>query len=160
MRAFYPGSFDPITNGHLDIITRLAQTFDQVIVAIGYNPLKSGWLPVETRVELIQRTASETGLVNVTVTSFSGLAVAEAKAQDADILVKGVRGQTDLPTEMTQAILNRDMSSFETFFIPSAPAWANLSSSSVRELVAFGAPIDAYVPKAAAEVIGTLKQRG
>lgn len=157
MKVFYPGSFDPITNGHKDLISRLTKMFERVVVGVGYNPLKTGWLPVEVRVEVIEQVALDEGWNNVEVVPFPGLAIDAAKEQEAHLLVKGLRGAPDLPTEMTQATLNRDLSSLETLFVPSDPKWANLSSSAVRELVIFGAPIASYVPPAAERVIRSLK---
>lgn len=154
MRALYPGSFDPPTNGHLDIITRLAETFDEVVVAVGHNPDKRGWLPVEKRVELLERSATTASrLPNVSVTTFSGLAVECAKTVGADLIVKGVRGEVDLPSEMSQAVINRDLTQIETLLISSDPRWAQISSSWVRQLVAFGAPIEDYVPAVVADAI-------
>ena len=161
MRVLYPGSFDPPTNGHLDIIVRLADTFDEVVVAVGYNPDKQGWLPIENRVEILETlAATHPGLSNVSVAAFSGLAVECAENVEADLIVKGVRGEVDLPPEMSQAVINRDLTRIETLLVPSDPRWAPISSSWVRQLGAFGAPVVDYVPDVVAEAIAEHKSLG
>lgn len=158
IRAFYPGSFDPPTNGHLDIIRRLATMFDEVFVGVGHNHKKSGWLPVEERVALLVRLTEEDPLLeNVRVVQFSGLAVECAGRIKATLVVKGIRDNADLAAEEIQAVINRDLAGYETLFILSDPAWRNISSSSVRELVAFDAPIERYVP---GPVAASIAERG
>lgn len=147
----YPGSFDPFTFGHLDVLCRIGKIFDRVIVAVGHNPKKTGFLPAEVRQQLIVQTLAELEdrelAAKIEVATFQGLAVDFAYTQGANILVKGVRTTHDLPVELQQATANRDLVGIETLFLPTAAKWSQVSSSLVRELVQFGAPISRYVPK-------------
>ncbi len=152
--AVFPGSFDPVTNGHLDIVERASTVFDQVLVALGVNPLKPGWLPFETRERMLQESISEQlPGTNVTVLSFEGLLADLLSKVGADAVVKGVRGSGDLQGESVQAQVNFDLCGVDTFLLPSrGNAWF-VSSSLVRELAMSGGPIDAYVPAAVVRIL-------
>lgn len=146
--ALYPGSFDPVTNGHLDMIQRAANIFDQVVVAVGYNPKKRAWLDVATRVRLLQNAiAALHNINNVTVTQFSGLVADAANAEGAQVILKGIRGATDAESEAVQANVNKKLSGIETLWLPASNVWRDVSSSVVRELVTFDASIENYVPE-------------
>lgn len=144
--ALFPGSFDPVTNAHMDLVSRACEVFDRVIVAVGYNHKKPGWLPVADRVHLLAGALSDAGLTNVEVTTFSGLTTDLAAEIGADTIVKGLRGPADWPTEYVQATANRRLTGINTLLIPTAPEFSALSSSVIRELVAFNAPITGLVP--------------
>lgn len=147
--AIFPGSFDPVTIGHLDLVTRAAHVFDEVIVAVGVNPGKRGWLTVEQRVDLLaQAIAEENPHANIRVISFEGLLVDAAKEAGADVIVKGVRTARDFDSEYAQAAANRDLSGIETMLLPSSPQWQYISSTLVREIHASGGSIRRYVPPA------------
>lgn len=147
----YPGSFDPFTFGHLDVLCRIGKIFDRVIVAVGHNPKKPGFLPPKVRQQLIIETLAELTdrelAAKIEVDTFRGLAVDFAHTRGANIIVKGVRTARDLAVELQQATANRDLTGIETLFLPTAAKWSQVSSSLVRELVQFGAPISSYVPE-------------
>jgi len=143
--AIYPGSFDPITLGHLDIIRRAAQLFDQVIVTVLRNPNKVPLFPVETRLEQIRR--SVTDLDNVEVDSFDGLAVTYAHTRQAKVLIRGLRVLSDFERELQMAHTNATLSQqIETVFLATSTEYGFLSSSLVKEIAKFGGPIDHLVP--------------
>lgn len=144
-RAITPGTFDPITYGHLDVITRAAQLMDEVVVAVAASPGKHPLFTLEERAELA-RVATE-HLPNVRVEPFDGLLVDFAKEQNAQVLVKGLRAVTDFEYEFQMAALNYELShNLETIFIMSPPQYMYLSSSIVRELASFGSPVERFVP--------------
>lgn len=148
-KALFPGSFDPFTNGHLDILRRAAAIFDSVVVGVGFNQAKPGWLPVERRVSAITKVlAAEPALQNAVVGSFTGLTTDYAAEVGADVLIKGARSLADWEWEYIQANTNWNLSPIDTFLLPTRPQWATVSSSIVRELAAFGAPISDLVPSA------------
>lgn len=165
VKAIYAGSFDPVTCGHLDVIFRAATLFDELVVAVGHNPHKRAMFTPIQRVEMVQRAlpsaltqSEQNGLLErVSVCSFTGLVAQLAKEQGAAVLVKGLRGSQDFPGEFQQAATNLELGGINTVFFPTLPKWQHVSSSLVRELMHFGAPIDAYVPPAVAEFI--LSQR-
>ncbi len=147
--AVFPGSFDPVTNGHLSIVERASKVFDQVIVALGVNPLKPGWLPQDVRERVLREAVSEQlPNANVQVLSFEGLLADLLKELEADAVVKGVRGSADLQGEAVQAQVNFDLCGVDTFLLPSRGNSSYVSSSLVRELAMSGGPISAYVPPA------------
>jgi pantetheine-phosphate adenylyltransferase len=139
-----PGSFDPITLGHLDIIRRARGLFDEVIVGVGTNRGKVALLSVEERIVLIERAVAD--LTNVRVMAINGLLVDFAHSVGATVLVKGVRSAKDLLAEDAQAQVNYTLGGVETIFLPSRPELAYVSSSIVVEIAASGASITAYVP--------------
>jgi pantetheine-phosphate adenylyltransferase len=143
-RAITPGTFDPITYGHLDIITRAAQLMDEVVVAVAASPKKKPLFSLDERVELVR--SSTVHLPNVTVEGFDGLLVDFAKETGANVIIKGLRAVTDFEYEFQMAALNYEMSrDLETVFIMSPPQYMYLSSSIVRELASLHGDIDRFV---------------
>ena len=148
--ALCPGSFDPVTNGHLDIIERTARHFDDVIVAVGGNPSKAQALfSIEERQELL---AAVTGhLPNVRIDVFKGLLVDYAREHGADAIVKGLRAVSDFDYELQMAQMNQRLSGIDTFFVSTSPQYSFLSSSLVREVARFGGDVSSMVPKIVAD---------
>lgn len=142
-RAIYAGSFDPPTNGHLDVIERGAKLFDELVVAVGNNPAK------RYRFDLQERTRLVVGSVrapNLKVVSFDGLLVDAARAHGAQVLLRGLRALADFDLEFRNGLANRDLSGLETLFLLSDPAHVFLSSSLVKEIAGAGGDISRYVP--------------
>ena len=144
LSALCPGTFDPVTNGHLDIIERAGQHFDTVVVAVLENPAKQPLFSVEERVQMLKEVTS--GMPNVTVTSFGGLLVESAKSLGADVVVKGLRAVTDFEYEIQMAQMNHALAGMETLFIATSPSWSFLSSSLVKEVARFGGDVSGLVP--------------
>ena len=145
-RAIYPGSFDPITNGHLDVIERAAKLFDQVIVAVAVNDQKQSLFTAEERVCLIEEGVKD--LPNVTVASFSGLLVEFARRQSANAVVRGLRAVSDFEFEFQMALMNRKLDEqIETIFLMPAEQYTYLSSRIVKEVSRFGGNIQPFVPE-------------
>ncbi len=143
--AVYPGSFDPVTLGHLDLITRAAGLHDKLIVAIGTNTGKTPVFSDNERANMIRDAVTD--LPNVEVTTFSGMTVDFCKANGAKVLVRGVRGLTDLEAEIPMALTNRTFDeTIETVFMVSAPEHGFVSSHLIRETAALGGSIDHLVP--------------
>ena len=143
--AVYPGSFDPVTNGHLDVIRRAAGIFDKVIVGVGRNVGKAPLFTTEERVSLIQVAVSE--LQNVEVESFDGMLVAFAKQHGASVLVKGLRAISDFEYEFQMALANRHLDpTVETMFLMTSAEYQFLSSSIVKEMVRVGGDCSPLVP--------------
>ena len=153
--AIYPGSFDPITNGHLDILKSGSEIFDKVIIAVSYNINKKGFLSVDERVGLIQKSVFH--LKNVEVDAFEGLTVEYAKKKNADVLLRGLRTSFDFEYELqlsqTNNALNKDL---KTVFLITKPEYNFISSSMVREILANNGDISNFVP---AEVNDYLKTK-
>jgi len=144
MKVLFPGSFDPFTLGHVDIVKRALSLFDEVVIAIGYNENKVGWMPVEERLSTIRRLyASEPRVV---VESYTGLTVDFAKEHGITAIIRGVRTTADFEYEMQLADVNRQLTGIETVFLPASPQFASLSSSIVRELAHFHHDISAFLP--------------
>ena len=158
--AVVPGSFDPVTLGHLDVIQRAAGLFDELHVLVVHNPGKSALLPITQRVSLIERAIAEAGVPgNVIVSSWSmGLLVDYCVDVGASVLVKGIRSQIDVAYETPMAIVNRNLAGVETIFMLPDPAHAHVSSSLVRQVAALGGDVAPYVPKAVATFLQ--KDRG
>lgn len=148
--AVVPGSFDPVTLGHLDVIERAARIFDEVHVVVVHNPAKSAMLPVARRVELIEQSIAEAGIEGkITVTNWSvGLLVDYCLEVGATVLVKGIRSEVDVTYETPMAIVNRNLANIETVFLLPNPAHAYVSSSLVRQVSELGGDVSAYVPAA------------
>jgi pantetheine-phosphate adenylyltransferase len=144
-RAVCPGSFDPVTNGHVDVITRAAALYDELVVAVLVNPGKAGLFPVEDRMELLRDAVSE--LPNVVVDSFQGLLVDYCRAHDLPVIVKGLRAVSDFEYELQMAQMNRELAGVETLFVPTAPQVGHLSSSLVKQIALFGGDVARLVPK-------------
>lgn len=152
MNVIYPGSFDPITNGHIDIIERCAESFDNVIVAVLINSSKHGIFTNEERVELIRETTKD--FKNVEVDSFSGLLIDYARMKDTNIIIKGLRAVSDFEYEMQMALANKKLySKLETLFMVSNTKYSFLSSSIVREVSSLGGDISSFVPKIVEEAL-------
>lgn len=152
--ALCPGSFDPPTNGHVDVIERCAAVFDRLVVAVVANPSKTPLFTAKERVALLE--ASLDGLENVEVRAFEGLLVDFAEQHHIDVLVKGLRAVTDFDYELQMAQMNHTLRDVDTLFIPTAPEWSYLSSSLVREVARLGGDIDTLVPSV---VAGALKEK-
>lgn len=153
--AVVPGSFDPVTLGHLDVIERAAGIFDAVHVVVVHNPGKEAMLPIAQRVSLIEQAVADRALPNsILVTSWSvGLLVDYCTDVGASVLVKGVRSQVDVAYETPMAIVNRNLGGVETIFMLPDPAHAHVSSSLVRQVSALGGDVAPYVPRAVAEFL-------
>ncbi|QCW51371.1 pantetheine-phosphate adenylyltransferase [Nocardioides dongxiaopingii] len=143
-RAVCPGSFDPVTHGHLDIIGRAASLFDEVIVAIGVNPSKSRLFGPEERTEMLRRAVEP--FANVRVEGFTGLVTDFCLAHDAPAIVKGLRASSDFDYEMPMAQMNSALTGVETVFLPTSTRQSFVSSSLVKEVAAFGGDVSAFVP--------------
>ena len=155
--AVVPGSFDPVTLGHLDVIARAAGLFDQVHVLVVHNPAKTALLPIAQRVSLLEQSITDAGLPSsVIVTSWSvGLLVDYCTDVGASVLVKGIRSQVDVAYETPMAIVNRNLAGVETIFMLPDPAHAHVSSSLVRQVASLGGDIAPYVPAAVATFLQT-----
>ena len=144
--AIYPGSFDPITNGHLDVIERSARIFDKVIVSVLHNSTKKPAFSVEEKISMIQRATA--GLPNVEADSFNGLLVDYAKQKSATTIIKGLRAVSDFEYEMQMALMNRKQNpEIETLFLISSSEYSFLSSSVVKEIARLGGNLDGFVPE-------------
>jgi pantetheine-phosphate adenylyltransferase len=139
-----PGTFDPVTNGHLDIIERASRHFERLVVGVLQNPSKAPLFSVEERVSLLKEVTS--GLPNVEVGSFSGLLVDHARQQEANVIVKGLRAVTDFDYELQMAQMNHRLGGVETFFIATNPTWSYLSSSLVKDIARLGGDVEGLVP--------------
>ena len=149
MKACYPGSFDPITSGHMDIIKRSADIFDEVVILLMENPRKSVHFSAEERKEMIEDSIEEYGLENVTVVIGSGLTVEMARKTGAKVIIRGLRFPADYDYELTQASANMVLAEeIETLFMNARPALAFLSSSTVREIAMNGGDFRHMVPVA------------
>ena len=150
--ALCPGSFDPPTNGHLDVINRAIATFDRVVVGVVENPSKQPFLPAAERVDLLNELIEG----RAEVEAFEGLLVDFARKKKVDLVVKGLRAVSDFDYELQMAQMNRTLTGVETFFIPTNPQWSYLSSSLVREVARLGGEVGTLVPEA---VVRILKER-
>lgn len=143
-RAVCPGSFDPVTNGHLDIIRRAAVIFDELVVATGTNPSKSRLFDPDERLEMLREVCAD--LPNVTVSGFSGLIVDFCREIDAQAIVKGLRGGNDYEFELPMAQMNAHLTGVETVFLTTNASWGYVSSSLVKEVASLGGDVSALVP--------------
>ncbi len=152
-RAVYPGSFDPVTYGHLDIIRRAADIFDELIVSVLNNKAKTPLFSVEERVKILEEATKD--LPNVQIDSFSGLLIDYAREKDLHVAVRGLRAITDFEYELQIAQTNRKFSGEEldTVFLTTSLEYAYLSSSTVKEIASFGGDISQCVPEFVAEMI-------
>ena len=144
LTALCPGTFDPVTNGHLDVIGRAAGMFDGVVVAVLENPSKAPLLTIEERVSLLQEALVDQPTVRVA--SFGGLLVDFARAQDARMIVKGLRAVSDYEYEIQMAQMNQRIGGVETLFMATSPKWSFLSSSLVKEVARLGGDVEGLVP--------------
>jgi len=158
-KAIYAGTFDPITNGHLDIIRRSMQFCRQLVIAVGFNPTKSTMFSKDERINQIDKAVDKSvdflTATNITVVSFQGLLVDYAKEIDANILIRGIRSVSDFEYEINLANINKTLApNIETVFLPTSPELAVVSSSMVKEIARNGGDIAKFVP---ANVVGEVQ---
>ncbi len=150
--AIYPGSFDPITYGHIDIIKRAAKVFDKVIIGVLVNQAKQPLFTTKERVDMIRRATAD--IPNVEVISFGGLLVDIARNVGANVIVRGIRAVSDFEYELIMAQTNKELDAeIETMFFATSARYSFVSSSSVRELAAFGGDFESFVPPVVSEEI-------
>ena len=149
-----PGSFDPITFGHIDIIERAAKRFDEVVIAVLVNKTKATLFTVEERIEMIKEVTSK--FKNVRVDSWSGLLVDYCAENDISMIVKGLRAVTDFDYEIQMSQINLQLKGIETIFMSTSPVHSFLSSSLVKEIASYGGDVSNYVP---AEILNRLNKR-
>jgi pantetheine-phosphate adenylyltransferase len=153
-RAIYPGSFDPLTNGHLDVIERAARAFGELVVAVVVNPQKrSPMFTLEDRKLMLAECVAH--LPNVRVDHFRGLLADYVRAQEADVIVKGLRVVSDFETEMSTALMNRSLSNVDTLFLMSDARYSFVSSSLVKEVFFLGGDVAPFVPLPVLNVMST-----
>ena len=151
-RAIYAGSFDPVTNGHLDVLARAAHVFDEILVAVAHNSEKRGLFTPEERVELLEKTT--TGIKNVRVTHFQGLLVEFAMQQGACAIIRGLRAVSDFEFEFQMALMNRRLEpALETFFLMPKEEYSYVSSRLVKEVASLGGNVAAFVPPLVADAL-------
>jgi pantetheine-phosphate adenylyltransferase len=154
LTALCPGTYDPVTHGHLDIVRRAAGRFDRVVMAVIENPAKEPLFPVAERVEMLREAVAD--LDSVEVDSFTGLLVDYARSKGAGVIVKGLRAVSDFDYELQMAQMNRHLAEVETFFVPTSAKWSYLSSSLVKEVARFGGDVSGLVPE---QVLRRLKEK-
>ncbi|NDE71550.1 MAG: pantetheine-phosphate adenylyltransferase [Actinobacteria bacterium] len=152
-KAVCPGSFDPITNGHLDVIERASGLFDEVTIAVLMNSSKSGLFSVQERVEMIKDSISH--LTNVKVDTWSGLLVDYCRAHEIKAIVKGLRAVSDFDYELQMAQINLQLKGVDTLLMATKPAYSFLSSSLVREISSYGGDVSAFVPQRVAAALAS-----
>jgi pantetheine-phosphate adenylyltransferase len=145
-RCVCPGSFDPVTNGHLDVLARASRLYDEVTVAVLVNPGKSGLFEVPERIEMLREVTAELG--NVRVDSFEGLLVDYCRERGIPVVVKGLRAVSDFDYELQMAQMNHRLTGLETFFVATNPEYSFLSSSLVKEVARWGGDVGGLVPDA------------
>ena len=151
-RAIYPGSFDPITAGHLDVIHRAARLFDELIVAVAHNDLKKSMFTTEERMDLIRENTASVG--NIRVASFDGLLVEFARRENAAAVVRGLRAVSDFEFEFQMALMNRKLEpAIETIFLTPREEYTYLSSRIVKEIARLGGNVEAFVPSSVARAL-------
>jgi pantetheine-phosphate adenylyltransferase len=150
-RVVCPGSFDPITHGHLDIIGRASEIYDEVVIAVLVNREKSSLFTVDERIEMINETVK--GFKNVTVDSWSGLLVDYCRANSISAIVKGLRAVSDFDYELQMAQMNQELAGVETLFMATRPQYSFLSSSLVKEIATYGGDVSAHLPKTVLELM-------
>jgi pantetheine-phosphate adenylyltransferase len=152
-RAVCPGSFDPVTNGHLDIIVRSARLFDEVIVGVLINASKSAVFTVDERIAMLRDATA--AIPNVRIVGFHGLLVEFCREQGAQVVVKGLRAVSDFDYELQMAQMNIGLSGVETLFMPTNPLYSFIASSLVKQVCKLGGDVSPYVPKAVEERLVT-----
>lgn len=156
-RAVFPGSFDPFTNGHLDIVKRCVNLFDEVIVGVGDNLSKKYWFSIEERVELARQSTAR--MPGVQVRALDGLLAKWCVENDVDVIVKGLRSAVDAGFELPQATVNRELGDIETILLATNPALAHISSTIVKEVAANGGDVSSMVSAGVKETLD-IKIRG
>jgi pantetheine-phosphate adenylyltransferase len=146
MRAICPGSFDPVTNGHLDVFTRAARIAEEVTVAVLVNPNKAGMFSVEERMEILRQVTAD--LPNVRIDSFHGLLVDYCREHGIEAIVKGLRAISDFDYELQMAQMNHRLAEIETLFVSTNPQYSYLSSSLIKEVARYGGDVTGLVPQA------------
>ena len=154
IRAIFPGTFDPITNGHLDVISRGIKLFDELIIAVGRSPVKNPLFSPEERVEMIAELIAD--IPGVSVESFDGLTVEYAAKRGADVILRGLRSLTDVQYEFGLAMTNRAVAGIETVFVMTAEQYGFTSSTLIRQVAALGGDISNLIPKT---IYNRLQQR-
>lgn len=145
VRAVFPGSFDPITNGHVDVIARGIKLFDELIIAVGRSPVKNPLFTPEERVEMISELVTD--MPHVSVESFDGLMVKYAKSKNATVILRGMRSLTDVHYEFKLAMTNRSVAGLETVFIMTSAEYGFTSSTLIREIASLGGDVSHLVPE-------------
>ena len=145
-RAACPGSFDPVTNGHVDVVERASRLYDEVVVAVLVNQSKTGLFDVSERIEMLREVAG--GLGNVTVDSFQGLLVDYCRERGIPVVVKGLRAVSDFDYELQMSQMNNRLTGLETLFVATNPEYSFLSSSLVKEVATWGGDVSGLVPDA------------
>ncbi|MQW77708.1 pantetheine-phosphate adenylyltransferase [Nocardioides sp. dk4132] len=143
-RAVCPGSFDPVTNGHLDVVGRASSLFDEVVVAVGVNASKNRLFSAEERMEMLREVCAD--LPNVRVAGFTGLLTTFCEEQGIQAIVKGLRAVSDFEYELQMAQMNASLTEVETVFVPTSPEYSFLASSLVKEVATFGGDVSSLVP--------------
>jgi pantetheine-phosphate adenylyltransferase len=157
-RAVCPGSFDPVTNGHLDIVGRASRLFDEVIIGVLINQSKTGLFDIDERIAMLREVTA--GYPNVRVESFRGLLVDFCRAQQAAVVVKGLRAVSDFDYELQMAQMNVGLAGVETLFMPTNPLYSFLSSSLVKDVAKWGGDISAHVPEVVERRLAARLRRG
>ncbi len=151
VRAMFPGSFDPITNGHLDVIHRGMKLFDELVIAVGRSPVKNRLFTPEERVEMIAELIEKREIPGVSVESFEGLTVEYAARKKADVILRGLRSLTDVQYEFQLAMTNRAVAGIETVFIMTSEQYGFTSSTLIREVASLGGDLSNLIPKSIQE---------
>ena len=151
--AVCPGSFDPVTNGHLDVFSRAAALADEVVVAVMKNQSKSGMFSVDERLEILREVVAPYG--NIRVDTFDGLLVDYCRSHGIVAIVKGLRAVSDFDYELQMAQMNSSLAPVETVFVPTSPEWSFLASSLVKEVATFGGDVTGLVPEFVRELLIT-----
>jgi len=154
VRAIFPGSFDPITNGHLDVVQRSIKLFDELIIAVGRSPVKNQLFTPEERVEMIAELVAD--MPGVSVESFEGLTVEYAAKKKADVILRGLRSLTDVHYEFELAMTNRAVAGIETVFIMTGEQYGFTSSTLIRQVASLGGDLSNLIPK---NIYNRLQQR-
>ncbi|MDQ4084442.1 MAG: pantetheine-phosphate adenylyltransferase [Actinomycetota bacterium] len=158
-RAVCPGSFDPVTNGHLDIVSRASKLFDEVVVAVLINKSKQGLFSVDERMDMLREVCTQ--FPNVKVDAFHGLLVNFCRDRDIVAIVKGLRAVSDFDYELQMAQMNSSLAPVETVFVPTSPAYSFLASSLVKEVATYGGDVSGLVPEQVLpRLTARLRERG